>query len=172
MRLARRILLQRAHGVGGRIGASARRGRGTVRADLPVEFERLAAVAARLAEPGVADGTEQPLRVGARAAPWAGEMALDASEEGFLFEGLLVDLLERHARSEEEVEDDAGRPEDGDSKRGNDRSEAIGSACPKIAVGPEDHADPQGDEEGAEEGGQIKEQGLQGGKARLRHALS
>ncbi len=65
---------------------------------------------------------------------------LDRLEQRFLLQCVLVGFREGLAWSDQEVDDQTGKGQDGDHQRRQDLHDDVPGACADVAEGPEDHA--------------------------------
>src|SRR3990172_8430573 len=144
--------------------------RPAVRTQVPRELEQPSAARARLAQPSVAVWAEQQIVLGLPAATRARPMGLDAAEKGFLFQRPLVLFFQGQARAQDQVDDHARQIEEKHEQGGQHAQETVLRASPDVAPGPEDQAQPQGDEEGAECGGEIEKYPSKSFSAKARHS--
>src|SRR3990172_3826364 len=144
--------------------------RPAVRTQVPRELEQPSTTRARLAQPSVAVGAKQPIVLGLPAAARARPVGLDAAEQGFLFQRPFVLFFQGQARAQDQIDDHARQVEEKHEQGGQDAQETVLRAGPDVAPGPEDQAQPQGDEEGAERGGEIEKNPSKSFSAKAGHS--
>jgi hypothetical protein len=104
---------------------------------------------------GVAVRAELPVGPGSISTSWADRLLFNLRQERFLFQGVLVSLIDRLGRSQDEVDEQAEWPHDPGRQGRQYLDKGIVSSGTDIAVGPEDQAQPERSQERPKQGGQV-----------------
>ncbi len=107
---------------------------------------------ASLPQLGVASGADDKIRLDPALALRAHRLFLgDVLQQGFLFQSPGVGLRQSLLGTQDEVDEQAQRPEDQDHQSGEELGEDVPRPQAHIAEGPNDQAHPKGRRESADE---------------------
>ena len=123
----------------------------TVWTALPFGVQQAAAFVAGVTQFCFTVGAEAPAHLHRPSAFMATRRLLDLTQQGFFFQGPIILLGEGMPRTQKKIEKSAERTEDGNQKASENGGEDVRGACPNIAPGPDNQADPEGDQQAAED---------------------
>jgi hypothetical protein len=118
-----------------------------VGAYIPLQMHQATTLGTLFLEAGVAPGADDPILRHLATAARAAFHGSEGLQQGFFLQGALVAVFDGARRAQDKIYDQARQEEDGHEEGGQEERQKAACAGAQVADGPDDEAQPQGEEE-------------------------